>query len=175
VADVTDGASIPEPEKTGVEPTQQQAGADLVLVPPPSEKAYGLMSEMLAAHYLGSGITAAAIPLLQIYEQKSEERFRQVDDERLDALRRLDQSVAENNRNVVLVERYRERLAGGYSGRIAEQIMTTIGAATLGAGIADLLSMQRPVGYLLAIIGALLLLCGWGLAIWAIIRNKEKM
>lgn len=174
MTDKTDGVSLPEPEKTGVEPTQQPAVADLVLITPPPEKAYGLMSETLA-HYLERGITAAAIPLLRTYEHKSEERFKQVDDERLDALRRLDESIAENNRNVVRVERYRERLAGGYSGRIAEQIMTTIGAATLGAGIADLLSMSRPIGYLLAIIGALLLLSGWGLAILAISRNKEKM
>ena len=173
MTDPANGTPIPEPEKTGVQPTQKEAIVDLVIVPPSEEKSYGSMSEMLAVHYLRSGIEAAAIPLLRIYEQKSEERLHQVDDERRDALRRLSESVAENNRNVVLVAQYRERLVNGYSGRIGEQIMTTIGAAALGAGIADLVSAPHAIGYLLAIVGALLLLSGWGLAIAAIFRNKE--
>ena len=172
MAEVSSEAQIPEPEKTGVDPTQSSAPAQLVLVPPDSaDKAYGSMKDVLGAHY-GSGIGRTAIPIFQFYEERSEQRFREVDQERRQALERVDQLTRENTDKTVLITKYRERLKGGYPIRIAEQIMTTLGAAALGAGLSDALSTQPHVaGKLFAILGAVLLICGWGLALNALLRH----
>jgi hypothetical protein len=129
---------------------------------------------VLEIRYMKSGIGASAIPLLGIYEQRTEEHLSQVDSERKDALRRLSKVEEENKDNAVLIARLRERLTTGGTGRISEQILTTLGAALLGVGISDLIAPQHHnLANALAITGALLLLAGWVLAILAIVRNKD--
>jgi hypothetical protein len=111
--------------------------------------------------------------LLGIYEQRAEEHLSQVDDERKDALRRLSKVEGENKDNAVLIARLRERLTTGGTGRISEQILTTLGAALFGVGISDLIAPQHHhLANALTITGAFLLLAGWVLAIFAIVRNK---
>ena len=164
----------PEPLETGVDPKQQAASGDLVLMPGSEKRSYGSLSEELAIRYMKSGIAAAAIPLLGIYEQRAEEHLSQVDDERKDALRRLSKVEGENKDNAVLIARLRERLTTGGTGRISEQILTTLGAALFGVGISDLIAPQHHhLANALTIAGAFLLLAGWVLAIFAIVRNKD--
>jgi hypothetical protein len=164
----------PEPLETGVDPKQEAASGTLVLIPESENRGYASLSEVLAIRYMKSGIGAAAIPLLGIYEQRAEEHLAQVDSERKDALRRLSTVEEENKGNAVLIARLRERLTTGANGRISEQILTTLGAASLGAGISDLIAPQHhQLADALTILGALLLLTGWVLAILAIRRNKD--
>jgi hypothetical protein len=81
---------------------------------------------------------------------------------------------AENKENAVLIGRLRERLTSAGTGRISEQILTTVGAALIGVGMADLISPQpHHLANVLTIVGAILLLVGWGLAIIAVTRNKD--
>jgi len=143
-------------------------------MPDGEKRSYGSLSEVLAFQYMKSGIEAASIPLLRIYEQRAEERLSQVDEERKDALRRLSEAEGENKDNAVLIGRLRERLTTGGTGRISEQILTTVGAALFGVGISDLIAPQHHhLANALTIIGALLSLVGWALAIFAINRNKD--
>jgi hypothetical protein len=119
----------PEPLSTGVDPKQQAPSEDLILMPEGEKRSYGSLSKELAIRYMKSGIGAAAIPLLGIYEQRAEEHLSQVDSERKDALRRLSKVEEENKNNAVLIARLRERLTTGGNARISEQILTTLGAA----------------------------------------------
>jgi hypothetical protein len=166
--------SRPEPLETGVDPKQQAASADLVLMPGSEKRSYGSLSEELAIRYMKSGIAAAAIPLLGIYEQRAEQHVAQIDDERKDALQRLSKVEGENKDNAVLIARLRERLTTGGTGRISEQILTTLGAALFGVGVSDLIAPQHHrLANALTIAGAALLLVGWALAIFAIVRNRD--
>lgn len=169
-----DNESPPEPLETGVEPKQKPPAADLVLMPGGEKRSYGSMSEELQLRYLKSGIAAGAIPLLGIYEQRAEEHFTQIDNERKDALHRLSKVEEKNTDSEVLIARLRERLKSGATGRISEQILTTLGAVLLGIGISDSIAPQHDhLANMLTITGALLLLIGWALAILAIVRNKD--
>jgi hypothetical protein len=164
----------PEPLETGVDPKQQAPSGDFVLMPESERRSYASLSEVIAVRYAKSGIAATAIPLLGIYEQRAEEHLSQVDHERKDALQRLSKVEEENKNNAVLIARLRERLATGGTGRISEQILTTLGAALFGVGISDLIAPQHHnLANALTIAGAILLLTGWVLAIWAIARNKD--
>ncbi len=97
---------------------------------PESEKrTYESLSKELAICCMKSGIAATAIPLLGIYEQRAEQHLAQIDDERKDALQRLSKVEAENKNNAVLIAKLRERLTTGATGRISEEILTTLGAA----------------------------------------------
>jgi hypothetical protein len=164
----------PEPLKTGVDPKQEAASTDLVLTPDNEKRQYGALSKEITNYYIKSGIAATAIPLLGIYEQRSEEHFSRVDHDRKEALRQLSKVEEENKNNAVLIARLRERLVTVGTGRISEQILTTLGAALVGVGISGLIAPQpHDLANALTIIGAILLLTGWVLAIWAIARNKD--
>jgi hypothetical protein len=163
--------AIPEPERTGVDPNRVQS-ADLEIIPPDPAKTYGAMSTTLA-EFVGVGIKGAAVPFLLTFQTALEERFKQVDDERKDALQRLDKVTSECNRQSNLVTMYRERLKAGWAGTISQQAMTTIGAALLGASIAELTSHpDRTLGLILLAVGGVLLLTGWGLAIATLKRDR---
>jgi hypothetical protein len=58
-----------------------------------------------------------------------------IDDERKDALQRLSKVEAENKNNAVLIAKLRERLTTGATGRISEEILTTLGAAWPHGGL----------------------------------------
>ena len=165
MAKMTGEYEIPEPDKTGVEPTQDKADDALIVVPVGAEeKVYGSVSNVLEAFYT-AGVRATAMPLLLVNQQQSEQRHKQVDDERLTALGRVDELNAENTALKVTLTKYRERLQSGP--RIGEQVMTTLGAAALGVGIpASSLSLTA--------FGVVLLLLGWGLAIHSIRRNNKS-
>jgi hypothetical protein len=166
-----DSNAIPEPEKTGVDPNRVQS-ADLEIVTPDPGKAYGAMSTTLV-EFVGVGIKGAAVPFLATFQRVSEERFKQVDDERKDALRRLDKITSECNQQSNLVTMYRERLKSGWAGTISQQAMTTIGAALLGASIPELTSHpDKTLGLILLTVGGVLLLVGWGLAIATLKRDR---
>jgi hypothetical protein len=148
----------PEPEKTGVDPTQKDE--QLTILPAADNKAYVSMSATLAG-FVGTGIRGSSIPILLTYERDAEARFTNVDTERRQALLELKEMTAAYHGQANLVTQLSERMRAGNLGSIGQNVMITIGAIMLGAGIPELIRNDIPLGLTLAIVGAVLLLAGW--------------
>lgn len=123
---------------------------------------------------MATRIQGATIAILSSHEKASEERFKNVDNERKQALDDLKKMTRAYYDERDLVTKCSERLKIGYRSSIAQNIMITIGAAVLGAGIADTSSSQDKIlGRILLALGSLLLLVGWILAIVDHAKNKQ--
>src|SRR5206468_6491436 len=114
-------------------------------------KRYYAMSETLA-DFVGSGIRAGAVPILRTYMRDVEARFKSVDTERRKALDDLAAMTNAFHGQKELVARYSERISAGYLGSIGQNILITIGASCVGAGIPETLrTEQRSVGIILLV------------------------
>jgi hypothetical protein len=159
---------LPEPVETGVEPTQKASGGDLVVLPPGEEKAYGSMASTLGAY--STGLRAAAIPILKYSAAQLEERIAELKTQRDLVSDKLSQCQDENKDQAIALAGFRARLATRPSATLAEQMLTTFGAAFLGAGLSTSDSRLAPVGIA---VGIVLMVSGWSLAAFTLYRNRE--
>ena len=161
--------SPPEPEKTGVDPTQTVGR--VTIVPSSPSKAYAMSATL--AGFAETGIRGSAIPILLTYERDVEARFTAVDNERRQALSDLKKMTDDYHAQKNLVTKLSERVNAGFLASIGQNVMITLGATMLGAGIPELIRNDTPLGMTLAIGGTVLLLAGWTLALLEQRRKPE--
>ncbi len=83
--------------------------------------------------FVGSGIRPPGMPFLLTWERNSEERFNSMDAERERVLQDLREMTENCHRQELLVANN----SGGYLGSLGQNIMITLGALMLGAGISE--------------------------------------
>ena len=151
-----------------MDPTQKSA--EMTILPPSENKAYASMSATLAG-FVDTGIRGPSIPILLTYERDAEARYTQMDNERRQTLVDLQKMTVAYHNKENLVTKLSERMRAGNLASVGQNVMITIGAIMLGAGIPELIRNDVPLGAILAVVGAVLLLAGW---ILGLLDNRRK-